>query len=404
MSFLRGINYWPAAKAMYWWNTYSVQEVIHDLELMAAHGFNVVRFFLTWEDFQPYPDHIAPDTLANLIITANLAETYRLKLMPTFFCGHMSGVNWLPGWMLEPCHTGQRFPVFANGRYRQASPLNCYIREEVLQAQLLQIETVCTALRGHPALLAFDLGNEPSNWCIPPDRKSAREWLARTTDCIRRFSPETRITLGMHAEDLEEDRNLWPQDAAAYVDYVSMHGYPFYLNWVDNPADVYLVPFLAMVTAWLTGQEVLFQELGAPGSILSPTRSGGKTELWSEEEVANYYREVLTLLQQERCSGAFAWCFADYHPSLWEKPPLEKNLHERFFGLFRADSSPKPAARVWSALSEQEPAAPPTPQSWLNSWQREDFYHSPRANLEKMFGLYKATIEMQRSEDKGDKK
>lgn len=404
MSFLRGINYWPAEKAMYWWNAYSVQEVIRDLELMAATGFKLVRIFLTWEDFQPYPDEVAPAALSNLIITANLAETYRLKLMPTFFCGHMSGVNWLPGWMLGPGNTRQRFPVVSQGRYRSASPLNCFTREEVLQAQLLQIETVCTALRGHPALLAFDLGNEPSNWCVPPDRKAAREWLARTTECIRRFSPGARITLGMHAEDLEEDRNLWPQDAASYVDLVSMHGYPFYLNWVDNPADVYLVPFLAMVTAWLAGQEVLFQEMGAPGSISTPTSSGGKTVLWSEEEVANYYKQVLTLLHQEECSGALAWCFSDYHPSLWEKPPLEQNLHERFFGLFRADGSAKPAALVWSALTEQEPAAAPSPRGWLNSFQREDFYHSPRANLEKMYRLYKATVGIQSPEDKGDMK
>jgi hypothetical protein len=51
------------------------------------------------------------------------------------------------------------------------------------------------------------------------------------------------VTLGMHAEDLEEDRHLRPQDAAVFCDILSMHGFPFYLHWVDDPLDYELPPF-----------------------------------------------------------------------------------------------------------------------------------------------------------------
>ena len=51
------------------------------------------------------------------------------------------------------------------------------------------------------------------------------------------------MILGMHAEDLEEI-GTWPQDAARYCDFLCMHGYPFYLDWVEDELDARVLPFL----------------------------------------------------------------------------------------------------------------------------------------------------------------
>jgi len=129
------------------------------------------------------------------------------------------------------------------------------------------------------------------------------------------------------------------QDASCYCSFLSIHGYPFYLSWVDKD-DVYLLPFLGIITSWLGGgRPVLFQEFGWPNE---PAQTGPKskqeavkTPLWSEEQVNDLYHRSLSLLHAAGTIGALGWCFADYHPQLYGKPPLQENAHERYFGLTR---------------------------------------------------------------------
>lgn len=400
--FITGVNYWPGRKAMYWWRDFERREIEEDFRVIAGLGLRVVRIFLTWEDFQPAPHHISSQALDELKTVADIAQQEKVLLMPTFFCGHMSGVNWLPPWMLKPAATSMRFPVFSTGSYRAAAIRNFYIETELAQSQLLQIERVCQALKGHPAIHSYDLGNEASNCCLPPHRDSARQWLNRMCSGIKKHSGGIPVTLGMHAEDLEEDRRLWPQDAALYCDFLSMHGYPFYLDWVRDYGDVYLVPFLGIITAWLGGKPVLFQEFGAPSLSpfdTEPGEEGHKScqyELWPEDKTAAYYKQVLALVKTEGMLGAMAWCYSDYRRELWDKAPLNAAPHERYFGIVRRDNSAKPAARVWHetepyVLSHiDSPSHLESKYPWLKRFNREGFYENPKNNLQQMFKLYRS--------------
>jgi endo-1,4-beta-mannosidase len=388
--FVTGVNYWPARKAMYWWKAFDAAEVDRDFALLNACGIQTIRIFLTWEDFQPEPEQINRSRLDSLLITADLAYAHHLNLMPTFFCGHMSGVNWIPHWVLKPEQQPQRFPVYSQGRLSHHPIRNFYQDVDIIQAQLLQIQKVCSSLRGHPAVTAYDLGNEPSNCCIPPDRKTGRHWLAEMVKAIQNAHPGSQVTLGMHAEDLEEDRHLWPQDAALYCDFLSMHGYAFYLSWVDNE-DVYLLPFLGTITTWLGGgAPVLFQEFGWPTKPIhfAPPTSDISTPLWSEEQIEEYYRQALFLLHSTGMIGALGWCFADYHPELYDKPPLDDKQHERYFGLTHWDGSVKPALATLGAWGGQPRLSLELP-SWLLHEDPERYYDDPIGNLQKWFKVYK---------------
>ena len=398
-NFMTGINYWPAHKAMYWWRHFEAREVEEDFKRLAEIEFQLVRIFLTWEDFQTTPETISAASVAHLQQTADLAASYGLKLMPTFFCGHMSGINWMPAWMLADGEGEGRFLVFSNNRTSWSGIRNCYTDQEVMEAQLIQIQAVVTALRDHDAIFAYDLGNEPSNWVIPPQRSDARKWLETMTSKIKHYSGGALVTLGMHAEDLEEDRFLWPQDTASYCDFLCMHGYPCYLSWVDDPLDSDLVPFLAIITAWLGQKPVLLQEFGVPTrSVLTPTppidyESLCLCPLWSEDEAAQYYNKVLGRLVEAGMMGGMAWCFADYSPSLWETPPLDKCLHERHFGIFRSDGTAKPAAGIFRHYKNTAIRNQPDPiqisNPWLTNIDRDKFYQSPGINLSHLFHTYK---------------
>ena len=337
--------------------------------------------------------------------TAELALSYELNLMPTFFCGHMSGINWLPTWMLAPSAARQRFPVYSNKQLHWRNIRNCYTDQEVIAAQTLQIQQVTSALKGHSAIFAYDLGNETSNWVMPPQRSDAQKWLAIMTKQIKDCSGGAMVTLGMHAEDLEEDRRLWPQDAASYCDFLCMHGYPFYLSWVEKPMDPDLVPFLGIITAWLGGKPVLFQEFGLPTrSVLPPLlpsdyESTCLCPLWTEDEAAAYYYEVLPALDEVGMIGGMAWCYADYAPSLWERLPLNNILHERHFGMFRHDGSAKPAAEVFrhyrNASIDNSHDVIQVKFPWLYGTDRDKFYQHPKNNLSRLYQRYKEHLKGQ---------
>jgi len=109
MRFSLGVNYWPRQSAMAMWRRFDPGEIREDFNRIAGLGLDAVRFFLRWDDFQPDPAQLDPVMLARLEAVADLAAEARLRTMPTLFCGHMSGVNWLPSWALDPQTPAGRF-------------------------------------------------------------------------------------------------------------------------------------------------------------------------------------------------------------------------------------------------------------------------------------------------------
>jgi endo-1,4-beta-mannosidase len=233
---------------MGWWTDFDALEVGSDFGRIAAAGFDSVRLFLTWEDFQPNPKKVNIGMLDRLVTVADLARRSGLDVMPTLFTGHMSGVNWIPPWALGGSDGDERFRVVSGRRVTKARLRNWYADPEVLGAQAILAGEAAKALAGHDAVWAWDLGNENSNCVIPPSRASARDWLRRMAAAIRTADPAVPVTIGLHMEDLEEDRMLGPGEAAEVCDFLTMHGYPIYARWAESPTDEHLLPFLGHLT------------------------------------------------------------------------------------------------------------------------------------------------------------
>jgi endo-1,4-beta-mannosidase len=233
---------------MSWWPHFDRAEVAADLARIAACGLDSVRIFLTWEAFQPAPMQVDSEMLDRLVCVADLAGELGLAIVPTLFTGHMSGVNWIPGWALGGSDGDDRFRVVAGGRVATAGLRNWYTDPTVGAAQELLAAEAAATLARHEAVWVWDLGNENSNCVIPPTRASARAWLARLTSAIRGADETAPVTVGLHMEDLEEDRQLGRSEASDVCDLVCMHGYPIYARWADGPTDDLLLPFLARIT------------------------------------------------------------------------------------------------------------------------------------------------------------
>ena len=389
---------------MSWWSQFDRAEVATDFARIAASGLDCVRVFLTWEDFQPSADHVDGRMLERLVGVADLAGELGLALVPTLFTGHMSGVNWIPAWALGGSSGDRRFRVVSRGRVAKAGMRNWYSDPEIGAAQALLAVEAATALRGHEAVWVWDLGNENSNCVIPPTPASARAWLARLGSAIRNADETALVTVGLHMEDLEEDRQLGPPEASEACDLLSMHGYPIYARWANGPTDDQLLPFLARVTRWLgETRDVLFSEFGLPTRPRADPgeqRARDDSPLLVEEDVAAAYTErALEALRRAGCLGAMLWCYSDYDPALWQSAPFDLAPHERTFGLWRVDGSPKPSVAVVAAFTGAERCEWERADEWIDI-NRDEFRLNPSAHLPRLYRRYRTGAAVDRRETK----
>ncbi len=383
---------------MGWWTAFDPAEVGADFVRIAGCGFDSVRIFLTWEDFQPTPSRVDSTMVDRLVSTLDQAQSAGLSVMPTLFTGHMSGVNWIPPWALGEEAGDDRFRVVSGGRVAASRLANWYSDASIVGAQSSLAREVAGALAGHPALWAWDLGNENSNCAVPPGKGRAREWLLRVTDSIRGADANALITLGLHMEDLEQDRNLGPREAAEVCDFLQMHGYPGYAAWADGPTDERVLPFLARLTQWLGGgADVLFAEFGVPTTTKRgepdrerPIAASGHA-LVDEQEAASYVDRALRALRECGTTGAMLWCYSDYAEAIWGLPPLDRAVHERSFGLWRADASPKPTVAVVEAFATRvattDAGVTIADSAWIDV-DAGEFYRAPSSELRRLYRRY----------------
>ena len=389
-----GVNYWPASSAMRWWRRFDPGEVDRDFARIREAGGDLVRLFLLWEDFQPAPTAASDRALAHLVTVADTAQRHDLRIIPTLFTGHMSGANFIPEWALGGKAPSGRFRVIANDRIVDRAMRNWYTDPLVFEAQALLARECARALAGHGALWGWDLGNENSNCCAPPTAEHGRRWLDRIASAIRSADPTCGITLGLHMEDLEDDRRIGPAQAAEVCDVLCMHGYPIYTSWCRSPTDHELVAFLTAVTRWLGGKDVLFAEFGAATRNGDPEAERGPSPLLAEDEASRYLQSAFARLHAAGAVGGMVWCYADYDRAIWSEPPLDRAPHERHFGLWRADGTPKPGAAALREWGGRIRVAPPA-VNWSEA-DRMRFYESPRETLVRLYRSYSAASPLAR--------
>jgi endo-1,4-beta-mannosidase len=350
--FLLGINYWPRRSAMYMWQRFDLDEIGEELARIKELQLDIVRFFLMWEAFQPQPNAMDATALRHFDGIMDRIAALGLRAMPTLFCGHMSGVNWLPAWTLERDPAGaQRFRTIAGGAVVDRSIGDFYANPELVRAQLFFARSVGERVRHHPALFAWDLGNEFSNLRLPASAQDAAEWSARLTDTLLEASGVS-ASAGMHGEDLDQDRRLRPSSIAKPWPFATMHGYSCYSGFARDRLDTNVVPFLYQLQQSFSGKRVLFTEFGNPECPPGRNRVDGFACL-DETEMAQYASGAIDRLHARGALGAFWWCWADYDPALATLPPFDLAPHELRFGVSRNDGSFKPVARTLSQFARE---------------------------------------------------
>jgi len=391
--FILGVNYWPQKTAMFMWREFDKAAIDEDMAIISGLGLSCIRIFLLWEDFQPTPKNVPAVMLDQLVQLLKAADEKNLKVVVTLFAGHICGLNWLPPWMLLASADPNQSPVFSLGKVRFNRIRNPYAEVDIMERQIYFLGELTSAVSGHPALFSWDLGNEPSLWSVSPDNFAAELWLQVMTETLKEKDDRLPLTLSFHVRDLGRSEGLTPSLAVKYLDYLSINGQPLRVPWAEDPFSPALPSFLGSVVRWLGKGPVMIQEFGlATKSILPVPRdsdSGSKGDqlLVSEEDAALFTEDTLLHLRRSHLMGAFWKSYGDYHPTIWEWPPLDKRKTERFFGLVRYDGTPKVAASVFKSVptgSELEEIS----SEWLDLSHLE-FYQDPDQHLRRLYGRFR---------------
>lgn len=399
--FLTGVNYWPRRKAMYWWSAFDPGEVAEEFDVIASLEMDVVRIFLLWDDWQEDPASVEPARLRDLAKVCDIAAGRDLGLDVTFFTGHMSGPNWAPRWMLDPEADHHASPdvrqVVSGGEVVDLPYRNMFHDQAALSAQRLLLETVVGEFRDHEAIWMWNLGNEPDLFARPFSAAAGSRWATEMSDLVRSIDPTHPVTTGLHTANLFADNGLRVDHVFAASDIAVMHGYPMYIRWARDELDPDFVPFLCALTSALSGKPCLAEEWGgctAPedgGTVTWEWTSYGseRTQFMADEEAfAKYVRATLPRLVDVGATGAFLWCFADYAPELWDRPPLEDTgaKHERHFGLVRPDGSLKPHAEVIRDFAATAPTVLDTPTRIVElDVTPDEFYRDPAFHAQRLY-------------------
>lgn len=378
-SFLLGINYWPRRSAMYMWERFDLGELREDFARIRSLGLSVVRFFITWDDFQPQADRMDPAMLLKFDGVMSALADAQLRAMPTFFTGHMSGVNYLPEWSLDRSRPHGRFRTFGRGLREMPWGIGDFYSGSLLDAARLHVRTIGERCRRHEALYMWDLGNEFSNMRSANSPQESANWSKRLTEDLFEVSGAA-TSAGNHSEDLTEDRGIRPSSFCAPFPCSVMHGYSVYSHFARSRTDPEVVPFLCQVMQSMSGKAVLFNEAGnptcPPGTVSPYDRvplpgqpppdarelppNAAPYACLTEDEMARYCYDVLDRLQQRGAIGAFWWNWADYAKALADTPPFDKAKHELTFGIIRSDGNYKAVAQTLARFAQEaRPVVPP---------------------------------------------
>jgi endo-1,4-beta-mannosidase len=355
------------------WQRFDAGEIAEDFARIAELGLDTVRFFLRWADFQPTADTMDTVMLDRFATVCDLAATVGLRVMPTLYTGHMSGVNWLPSWTLDPDMPHGRFRTITE---RGESPygIGDFYTGALLEAQEHFARAAGERVARHPALLAWDLGNEFSNMREPAlDLDDAAEWSRRLTDVLQRSSG-CPVVAGTHGEDITRERDIRLSTLCAPHAFATMHGYTVYSDFARDRLDPEVVPFLAATAAAMARKPLLFSEFGnptcppgkrtpfesvpLPDEPPNPVIAADDPEFaayacLTETEMAAYCTAVLDRLHADGRLGAYWWCWADYADDLRGEPPFDRAPHELSFGIVRSDGTEKPVAAALAAFARE---------------------------------------------------
>lgn len=343
-AFFVGVNYWGSQAGIHMWRAqdWDEKEIEKDIAALASGGVEVLRVFPTWSEFQPIalnrwcqgkpvgyleettdsvlsdPLWLDPGALARFRFFCDTARKHNVKLMVSLVTGWMSGRLF--------------FPRVLEGKNLLTDP-------EALMWEGRFVRAFVRANRNHPAIVAWDLGNECNNLGKAENSAQAWNWLNTISSAIRLEDSTRPVIAGMHgiSSSINDTWNLQMQ--GELLDCLTPH--PYSAPW---RVDANRGPFNGFRNALHPAGQCLFYQ-GVGGKPAFPQEVGNFGPTMSPDRIAAAgMRQQIFASWMHGMNGYLWWCaFVQMH---LDYPPFENNAMERNLGIFEADAARTPKAHV----------------------------------------------------------
>jgi len=286
-----GINYYPQETPWKrFWSNYDPEVTRKDFNLIRQLGFNTVRIFINYYDFNK--GDISEVRLSQLKDLLDQAGSTNLKVIVTLF-------DFIGDYSLPNFTASDR-----------------------------QLETLLTRFKNHPSILAWDLKNEPDLDFIHQDKDDVREWLEWIIKNAREYDANHLMTIGWASA---ENAHLYGH----LVDFVSFHSY--------RPIEE-LETDVKKLTAAVIDKPLVLEEFG-----LSTYRGIWSPYGPSEQNQSEYFSRVKRVLTENGDLGFMLWTLYDFNeiPSdIAGGAPWIKNP-QKYFGIIKQNGKLKEGATIW---------------------------------------------------------
>ncbi len=310
-----GAHWVPAEAALEWTQLWDEASIEADFSKMQDLGFNTVRFDLFWAWFEPRPGDYNPAAFAQLDFLVKMAHRYQIYLHPALFIGGEVGeAYWDVPWR--------------HGRHPHADP-------EMLRLQTDHAAELTRRYQGEPAILAWDLTDEPPYWIVSGETSDAMaiNWTRLVAGAIRKNDPGRPLVVGISMDDVSHGP-FRPDLIAEEVDFFSAHPYSIYEPGLFpdpmlSTRGTYCAAFQTLL-GYGAGHPVMIHELGASSAQYTP------------ERIAAFDRSSMYSSLAAGANGFLLWCFTDAAPDTYERAPYLRAPHETQFGLTTWDRQDRP--------------------------------------------------------------
>ena len=338
-----GCNYWARHAGMYMWRDWDKRQVEKDFDLLSAHGMTILRVFPLWPDFQPltaeygsggmfrgYTQNGGP--LKNYAaVDDSMIERFRDLCDAAEKRGMKLVVGLVTGWM-----SGRLFVPPA------LEAKNVLVDPDAIAWQCRFVRYFVSALKDHPAIAAWDLGNE----CNCMGSANAAQfwlWIHAVSSEIRMSDPLRPVVSGMHSVRTTKTAKANVRQQGELVDWLTTHPYPLWTPECNNE------PFDTLrngchpacettLYANLSGRPAFVEEAGSMGPGIV-----------SEERAAAAMRMQMFSCWTVGVPAFVWWCAFDQ--GHLDFAPYDWTAIERELGLFKMDGTPKATAREMKNFS-----------------------------------------------------
>ena len=337
-----GANYTPRKRWWYCWLDWDQQAVAEDLEGAAGLGLDHIRIQLLWPFFAPGISTVSQRSLENLRGLLDAADRAGLDVEITVLNGWMSGLSYLPAWVM---------PV---ARPEKGEDWNMFTSRRVMEAEKLLFRRIAETVGSHKRFMGFDIGNELGVLQAinnPATPAQADAWATEILGYCNQIAPGKFHVNGADDSHWFADFGFTRRNLATQGSATVMHSYIYFTGVLErykynDPASLHLADYMIELgAAYQTDlkRKVWVEEIGVA--------DGWMPEAYKPEFMEHTIRNIAAT---GKAWGITWWCTHDIDPEIKDFSALEYNL-----GLLDLNNRPKPLGKKFAELAAELRKNPP---------------------------------------------